>query len=419
MMLVAHPLGNACVRALLAGLRARGLLARYVTTLGFHEGDRWIGSLPGGLRRQLERRRYELRGELVRRRPLREMARLAAGALGWESWVQHETGWASVDAVFQGLDRAAAEQLGRERGAKGVYAYEDGALALFAAAAARGLPRCYELPMGYWREAQRTFQEEADREPEWAATLDGLKDRPAKLARKDEELARATRVIVASEFSRRSLQAYPRQLDAEVVVVPHGAPPPAPAAELAERLRQRPAGPLRVLFVGGLTQRKGLSYLFTAMRKIGACATLTVVGRAGAGGDCPALRRELGRHRHLPSLPPGAVLALMRQHDVLVLPSLFEGFGLVLTEAMSQGLPVIATPHTALPDLLARDEGGVVVPIRSADAISAALVELAHKPERREAMAFAASRIAARLSWVACADELGKIAAEVLAPAKR
>lgn len=419
MMLVAHPLGNACVRALLAGLQARGLLACYATTLGFHWGDRWIGHLPTGVRRQVERRRYDLPGERMRRWPAREMARLASGAIGFRALTAHETGWASVDAVFRDLDRKAAGLLRQATAVQGVYAYEDGALALFAEARARGLPRCYELPMGYWREAQHIFAEEAACQPEWSSTLDGLRDSPEKLARKDEELAHATEVIVASDFSRRCVQAYPGTLTAKISVVPHGAPAAVSEVELEDRLLRRPAGNLRVLFVGGLTQRKGLSYLFEAMKQVGSRATLTLVGQRGTNVDCPALDRELARHRHVPSLPPGELFALMRQHDVLVLPSLFEGFGLVLVEAMAQGLPIISTPHTAAPDLLAHGAGGVVVPIRSADAIAATLEDLARDPVRRAEMARTARGIAERSNGDAWANALGQVVASVLAPAGR
>ena len=48
----------------------------------------------------------------------------------------------------------------------------------------------------------------------------------------------------------------------------------------------------------------------------------------------------------------------MREHDVFVFPSLFEGFGLVITESMSQGTPVITTDRTAGPDLIKNDENG-------------------------------------------------------------
>jgi glycosyltransferase involved in cell wall biosynthesis len=59
----------------------------------------------------------------------------------------------------------------------------------------------------------------------------------------------------------------------------------------------------------------------------------------------------------------------MRDSDVLVFPSLFEGFGLVILEAMSQGVPVITTPNTGGVDVIQEGVDGFIVPIRSAEAI--------------------------------------------------
>jgi len=418
MMLVAHPLGNACVRALLAGLRERGELARFVTSLGFHEGDRWPTLLPRRIQMQLDRRRYELPGALVERHPWREAVRLAANAAGLSRLTTHERGWASVDAVFHALDHAAAHAVAHCPNIRGVYAYEDGALALFEAAERRGLTRCYELPMGYWRGAQEIFHEEAELQPDWAATLDGLRDSAEKLARKDAELARATHVLVASEFSRRSLERHPAASRASATVVLHGAPPPVSEAALKERLTRSPSGTLRVLFVGGLTQRKGLSYLFAAMQQLGRDASLTVVGRPG-GTDCPELARALAAHRHIASLAPADVFAEMRRHDVLVLPSLWEGFGLVLVEALAQGLPIITTPHTAGPDLLRHATAGAVVPIRSADAIAATLHDLQRDPARRTAMALAARDVALALNRARWQVELADFCRAALRSAPR
>ena len=89
----------------------------------------------------------------------------------------------------------------------------------------------------------------------------------------------------------------------------------------------------------------------------------------------------------------------MSRQDVLVFPSLFEGFGLVMLEAMSRGLPVIATAHTAAPDVLTDGEDGFIVPIRSADAIVERLEQLIRDRPRLAAMKRAAREKAATLSW--------------------
>jgi glycosyltransferase involved in cell wall biosynthesis len=126
---------------------------------------------------------------------------------------------------------------------------------------------------------------------------------------------------------------------------------------------------LRAIFVGSLGQRKGLSYLFHACRALGKSVSLTVIG-APPLQSCPVLERELQQVRWIPSCPHAQVLAEMAAHDVFVFPSLFEGFGLVLLEAMAMGLPVITTPHTAGPDLIDDGVEGFIVPIRSAETIA-------------------------------------------------
>jgi glycosyltransferase involved in cell wall biosynthesis len=89
----------------------------------------------------------------------------------------------------------------------------------------------------------------------------------------------------------------------------------------------------------------------------------------------------------------------MRRHDVLVLPSLFEGFGLVLVEALSQGLPIIATSHTGAPDIIEDGREGFIVPIRSSEAIAEKLECLQQDRGRLETMRTNARMKAHQLLW--------------------
>ena len=95
------------------------------------------------------------------------------------------------------------------QGLRGVFVPEDGALASLEAARELGIAGVYELPIGYWRAAHEIYREERERKPEWAATLTGTLDSQEKLARKDEELRLAGRVVVASSFTRRTLELAP------------------------------------------------------------------------------------------------------------------------------------------------------------------------------------------------------------------
>lgn len=401
MILFSHPTGNANVRQAALGLHRAGLLAEFWTCVHYRGNPLLERLLPRAVATQLRRRTFpaELAGT-IHTCPLRELGRMLAPRAGLPSLVRHETGPLSVDAVYRSLDRRVSRRLGAAP-FRAVYAYEDGARDSFAAAGRRGLLRIYDLPIGYWRAARAILTEEAEREPEWAATLNGNLDSPGKTERKDAELHAADLVLVASSFTLRTLEHAP-DFRGSVVMIPYG----APVLEAVPAAPRRPgSGPLRVLFVGSLGQRKGLSYLFGAAQLLGGDVELTVIGTRPLVA-CPALDRALARVRWIPTCPHREVLAEMAAHDVFVFPSLFEGFGLVLLEAMAMGLPVITTAHTAGPDLITDGVEGFIVPIRSSAAIASRLKLLHEEPERRAAMSAAARRRATEFSWRQYGDSL-------------
>jgi glycosyltransferase involved in cell wall biosynthesis len=416
MILFSHPTGNANVRHAALGLHRAGLLGEFWTCVNYRETPLLRRLLPGSIARPLRRRVFPAElAPVMRSFPLREIGRMLAPSAGLRRLVRHEHGPLSVDAVYRSLDRKVAQRLAEDAHFRAVYAYEDGARESFRAAARRGLFRIYDLPIGYWRAARTILQEEAEREPEWAATLTGNRDSAEKNARKDAELRDANLVVVASTFTLRTLDSA-RDFQAPVVMIPYG----APRLDLAHLPVVSPApakpGRLRVLFVGSLGQRKGLSYLFAAMRGLAGAAELTVIG-ARPLAPCPALDRELRAVRWIPTCSHREVLAAMASHDVFVFPSLFEGFGLVLLEAMAMGLPIITTPHTAGPDLITDGIEGFIVPIRSADAIAGRLDLLRRNPDLRTDMGERARRRAAEFTWEQYGDSLATCVSSGLVPA--
>ncbi|HLW36133.1 MAG TPA: glycosyltransferase family 4 protein [Chthoniobacterales bacterium] len=404
MILLSHPTGNEFVREALVAFDQAGLLEEFWTAISWNPKSAVNRKLPKSLRDFLGRRSFP---ESVRSRthtlPVREALRLLAGAAGLSS--RHETGALSIDAVFRELDQKVATRLRKTQKLRAVYAYEDGALESFRAAKDLNISRLYDLPIGYWRVGQQIFAEEAEREPQWASTLTGTLDSPEKLARKDEELRLASRVIVASTFTKQTLVDSP--CTAKIDLVPYGAPPP-----ISDEIT-RPSSKLKVLFTGSLGQRKGLSYLLAAVEKLGQAAELTLLGRKVAT-DCAPLESAVRKYRWLPTLAHADVLREMQSHDVLVLPSLFEGFGLVILEAMSQGTPVIATDHTAGPDVIENGLDGFIVPIRSVDAIADKLDLLARSPESLMSMKRTAKAKARSLAWEGYRQRLVEVAREVM-----
>jgi hypothetical protein len=170
-------------------------------------------------------------------------------------------------------------------------------------------------------------------------------DSPAMRARKQRELELADHILVCSEFQRRLL--LERGVPAErLSVVPLWADPslwyPPPQGS------PRNGGPLRVLFAGSITLRKGVPYLLRAVERCGTNCRLTLAGAPDPHLK-PALLACTGPVRLLPPQTKSALRDLYWQHDVLVLPSLGDSFGFVAMEAMACGLPVIVTENCGVP----------------------------------------------------------------------
>lgn len=403
-ILLSHPTGNANVRALGYSLAEANLLSDFCTTLASFSGDLLDRMSAINVLSEIRRRRFDdLLAPYTRLWPWQETARLIAGKAGFSQLTKHEVGLFSVDAVYQGLDKRVADRLGStvKCGVSAVYGYEDGIYHSFRKAKEVGVQCIYDLPIGYWRSARRLLESERERWPDWSSTLTGFQDSDQKLSRKDEELRMADQIFVASQFTANTLLDYTGKL-APIHVIPYGFPPVGTSKTYRSVANHQP---LRLLFVGGLSQRKGIADLFAAVETFGDRVSLTVVGQKAAE-NCTALNTALTKHHWIPSLPHDAILRLMREHDVLVFPSLFEGFGLVITEAMSQGTPVITTDRTAGPDLIEHGRNGWLVEAGSTSALQEAIEALVYRPDTITQAGKAATETARLRPWSIYGQEL-------------
>ena len=394
--LVSHPTGNANLRAVLRGLEGAGLPAEFWTTLALPKALARSKAISEGLQRRLSQRCFpEVPWENTHIRPFRETVRLAARGARIEALTQHDTGLASVDAVYRDLDRAVAKHLGSGcSSASLVYAYEDGASETFQTAGKMGLTRVYDLPIAHWRTLRRLLEEEAERLPEWAPTMEGLRDSTAKHDRKDAEIELADHIVVASSFTRQSLQDHFG--DIAVHVTPYGCPPPS-SLPPSERSKE---APIELFFAGHLAQRKGFADLIAALRMLDIDWRLTLAGPKPS--HAPRVLDNLladPRCTWLGVVPHSTLLEYMAQAHVFVFPSIVEGFGMVITEALSAGLPVVTTPHTAGPDILTEGVDGFLVPIRSPEALADRITQLTDDEGKRLDMAYAAKETARRMNW--------------------
>jgi glycosyltransferase involved in cell wall biosynthesis len=391
MILVVHPFGNANVRAVLGALDRSDRLAKFLTTLGWSNSSPVLEMLPQNFRAEMMRRGYDLPHYKIRTHPVREIMRQLALKLGLRGLTKHETGWASVDRVWTGLDEVASHYL------------EDNHERLklrsaFERARELGVRRIYDLPIAYWETARRLLRQEAERYPEWEPTLGGTRDSDEKLARKTRELELAEVVVCPSAFVLDSLPEKTRG-EKQCVVAPFGSP--SYTADRTHPIRDR----LRFLFAGALSQRKGLADLFAAMKLLNSPdAELVVMGS-------PILpmafyRNQFLNFTHEAPRPHDAVLRLMASCDVLVLPSIVEGRALVQQEAMACGLPLIVTRNAGGDDLVVEGETGFLVPAGAPEAIAEKLEWFLQNRDKLPGMRAAARAKAAKLTWAAYGDHI-------------
>ncbi len=215
------------------------------------------------------------------------------------------------------------------------------------------------------------------------------------------------RVIVTSAFTARELDAYGVP-SSRIHVVEPGVDP-APLADADQ-------DPPRLLCVASLTPRKGHRVLVDALAALRDLDwSCTLVGSrtrdsAHATRILAAIAAEdlAGRIASAGELPPSRLTEQYLQADLFVLPSLYEGYGMVVSEAIAHGLPVLTTTGGALPDTLP-DEAGRLVPPGDAGALATALRALLQDRNARFALRDGARRArATQRHWQQAAREFAE-----------
>jgi glycosyltransferase involved in cell wall biosynthesis len=145
---------------------------------------------------------------------------------------------------------------------------------------------------------------------------------------------------------------------------------------------RRGSGPLRVLFAGNLTRRKGADLLPEIARQVEGGIEILCTSGLRTRVKLP----EIDRLRQLGPVPYCDMPALYRSVDVLLFPTVREGFPLAVIEAMASGLPVVATDCSSLPELIVEGQGGYLCPSGDAGYFALKLNELANSARLRKEM---------------------------------
>lgn len=218
---------------------------------------------------------------------------------------------------------------------------------------------------------------------------------PERSARSSREIASAQRFLCGSEFVVRSL-AYSDVDPNCCSVCPYG----VDCGQFAYAPREVPSSnhPIRCIYVGGTKELKGIAYLLEAFEKLAPdVAQLTIVGSCMLGEGLRAKYDEFVDFVGM--VPHDQVPALMSAHDLLIMPSLGEGFSLTILEAMACGLPVICTQNSGAVGIVNDGEDGLVIPIQDADAIVQSVIWFASHRDMIPKMGANARATAELYSW--------------------
>lgn len=345
-------------------------LAWYATSI-FYRPDRWpykLERLPGPIGRKLHSEFIRFQNDALDPALVR-----TSGTWEWLERIAARMGRRKLAVRLDTLGnerfvKAVADDLG-DPALQAVWGYDGSSLATFRAAKREGKFCILDRTIGDWRHYNAVMHEVGEAFPQFfhggeAAAPDDL------IARDRAEFELADVIVTGSRYCADTIAAHePMAVADKISVLPYCFDQTLFARAPARKVSK---GPVRFLFLGVASPRKGIHLLLEAIRRIPrSAASLTIVGRM----DVPAatFAPYADRVELRGSVPRSEVPAIMAEHDVLVFPSYFEGSSLALLEALASGLAIIQSEAAGNG---ATAETGLILPRQDVDALTEAMLTL-------------------------------------------
>jgi starch synthase len=268
-----------------------------------------------------------------------------------------------------------------------------------------GRPLILDQTIAHPRSKHRAYELIKKQFPDWADDLDVRPDTIG--AAEESEHRKAAKIVVASSFTKRTLVEN-GVAENKIILNPYG----VDLKRFSIQHQKRGDRPFRFLFAGLVCARKGIPLLLQAWQRLDPKnAELWIVGplTPTAAAKC----RSAGNVKIIGKVSNAQMASIMSQSDVFIFPSYFEGFGLVLLEAMAAGLPVLSTTATAAPDLVTEGADGFIIEPGDLDALVNRMQFCLGNRDRVAEMGLSARAKAERFSWDAYGDRWTKILQEI------
>ncbi len=230
------------------------------------------------------------------------------------------------------------------------------------------------------------------------------------IAIEETEMELAGHIVVASSFTLRTYAEHEVSQD-KISINPYGVDT---KGFMPRKQATAGSGPVRFVFVGSVDARKGIPFLLETWEKLSAHdSELTLIGPVS----------EFTRNfiqLHYPSvivkgkIPFSEVKKELPAYDVMIFPSFFEGYGLVIPEAMACGLPVITTNATCGPDIIEEGKEGFIIEPANETQLRTAIEYFISEPAQAATMGVSARKKAETMSWDAYGERWKEVLERIL-----
>jgi len=349
------------------------------------------------------RRKFEgIPRELFRLYPWKEILRFLGRRMRLSPALIDQM-WEWGDLSF---DQWMSKQLTSDMDA--IYVYEHTSLETIKSAKSLGLVSFREQSSQHHKFFSKVLQRELERFPDllnvYVRTYLSPKSKRRNY-RRDQELEMTHYIVCNSSFTKRTLLSA-NIPDSKILLVPLGFPEIKEASQETRESRK----PLVFLYAGTKSLRKGTHLLCQAWEKLKlkpSQAELWLVG----GSELPRnfYSSVSNGIRWIPSVGPQALRELYQKASVFVFPSLADGFGMVISEAMSVGLPVITTECTMGPDFIRHGKNGWIVPAGDSDVLADQMNWCVQNRNRIPGFQEEALKIAKSRPWKCYREELVRV----------
>lgn len=320
----------------------------------------------------------------------------------------NEGSFFSVYSVYKDLDLNASSYINNNaKKINIIYSYEDCALNSFQQAKYHGIKTVYDLTSPYWKLKKKILDYEIKLHPEWnLSATEIITD--IKSINKDQEILLSDQIIVASKFTAESLQHYSKKI-LNINIIPYGV-----TESKNFQINKRTSNEkLKIIFAGRPIVSKGIHYIVETLRNIDLPWQLEIAGSITEKPEQISKNLLLflkdSRCNFLGQIKNDKLLERIKNSHVFLFPSLYEGFGQVLLEAASLGVPIITTENTGAPDFIADKKNGFITPIRDIIKTTEILHELYKNENYRMFIAQNSFQTSKKFTWTNYQNKLKEI----------